>query len=239
MRILVLQHARSEHPGIFRRFLTEDGHEWDAVQLDAGEEIPPLDGYGALWVMGGPMDVWEEDAHPWLKGEKALIREAVETRGMPYLGFCLGHQLLAEALGGTVAPAATPEIGVMDVQLTELGASGVFLDALPERFPCLQWHSAEVTRMPPGAQCLATSPDCAVQAMRWGTRAYSVQFHIEIDLDTVTDWAAIPAYAEALTRAAGPGALERLDAECAARMSEFNAMAERMYLNWLQTAAHT
>ncbi len=237
MKLLVLQHATVEHPGIFRSFLKEDGHTYDAIELDAGDALPDLDGYDGLWVMGGPMDVWQEDLHPWLKEEKAFIREAVEGRGLPFLGLCLGHQLLAEALGGTVGLSKSPEIGVLDVQLTEDGATGVFLDGLPERFPCLQWHSAEVTQMPPGAQCLATSPDCAVQAMKWGPRAYSAQFHIEIEADTVANWADIVEYRTALETAMGPGAADRLAAHVAARMTEFNAMAERMYINWLQTSA--
>ena len=162
MKILVLQHAEVEHPFSFRRFLQEDGHSWDAVELDACEALPPIDGYDALWVMGGPMDVWQEDKYPWLKAEKAFIRDAVEGRGVPFLGLCLGHQLLAEALGGRVGASQIPEIGVMDVALTEEGASGVLMDGLPERFETLQWHSAEITRLPVGAQVLATSPACAV-----------------------------------------------------------------------------
>ena len=166
-----------------RHFLREDGHTWDAVELDQGQALPSLDGYDALWVMGGPMDTWQEDEHPWLKGEKAFIRKAVEEKGLPYLGLCLGHQLLAEALGGEVGPSETPEIGVLDVQLTEAGATGVLFDGLPEKFECLQWHSAEVKVMPAGAQCLATSAACPVQAMKWGTRAVSMQFHVELEAD--------------------------------------------------------
>ncbi len=237
MKILVLQHAEVEHPGIFRDFLAEDGHEWHAAELDKGQALPDLDDFEALWVMGGPMDVWQEQDHPWLAAEKAYIRSAVEGRGLPFLGLCLGHQLLADALGGSVAPAERPEIGVMDVQLTEAGATGVFFDGLPERFPCLQWHSAEVTRMPAGAQCLATSPDCAVQAMKWGTRAYSAQFHIEVEPDTVANWAAIPEYREALEKAKGPDGVAQMRTAVAAELERFNAMAERLYINWLQTAA--
>lgn len=238
MHLLVLQHATIEHSGIFRSFLTEDGHSWDTVELDQGESLPDdLSGYDGLWVLGGPMDVWQEDAYPWLKAEKAFIRNAVEELGVPYLGLCLGHQLLAEALGGAVGKSARPEIGVYDVQLTEAGASGIFLDGVPETFPCLQWHSAEVSLMPAGAHCLATSPDCAVQAMSWGPRAYSLQFHVEIEPDTVTNWAGIPEYAESLDAAMGPTGAAKFEQDCNAQMRVFNDMAERIYINWMQASA--
>lgn len=237
MHILVLQHAGVEHAGIFREYLTEDGHTWVTIEMDQGDSLPALDGFDALWVLGGPMDVWEEDKHPWLKEEKLFINKAVEEIGLPYLGLCLGHQLLAEALGGEVGKSETPEIGVCDVFLTEQGADGVFFDGLDASFECLQWHSAEVTKLPAGAQVLATSPDCAVQAMKWGTRAISVQFHVELEDDTVANWAEIPEYARALEAAMGQGAVAKLESECAHRMKAFNTMAERLYINWLQVAA--
>ena len=100
MKLLVFQHIECEHPGIFRGLLDGAGIQWDAVELDVGEKIPAFESYDALWVMGGPMDVWDEDECPWLVPEKAAIRHWVCDLKKPYLGFCLGHQLLADALGG-------------------------------------------------------------------------------------------------------------------------------------------
>ena len=237
MNILVLQHVRVEHPGIFRTFLNEDGHEWFPVHLDEGQIPPSLDGFDALWVMGGPMDVWEEEKHSWLCNEKELIRDAVEKRGMPFLGLCLGHQLLAEALGGRCGRAERAEIGVQKVELTDEGVTGVIFDGMPEVITCLQWHGTEVKKMPAGARCLATSPDCTVQAMSWGPRAYSMQFHLEVEADTVENWVAIPSYAAALEAALGENGGSALKSTCEVNMTEFNKLAERFYINWLQTSA--
>ena len=125
----------------------------------------------------------------------------------------------------------------MSVQLTEAGATGIIFDDLPDTFPFLQWHGAEVKRMPAGATCLATSPDCAVQAMNWGSRAYSTQFHVEVEADTVVNWSAIPAYEASLKTVLGDNGSSILMASCDAHMDDFNRMAERIYINWLQTAA--
>jgi GMP synthase-like glutamine amidotransferase len=236
MRILVFQHVDVEHPAIFRDFLAEDGIAWDAVELDRGDAIPPLAGYDQLWAMGGPMDVWEEDRHPWLVAEKRAIREAVIERGMPYLGVCLGHQLLGSALGGEVGKAPQAEVGVLDVELTEAGRADPLFEGIADRFKALQWHGAEVRRAPPGATVLAHSPLCAVQAMRVGRRAYGMQYHCEIQPNTVGDWAVIPAYACALDDTLGKGSMPRLDAAAKAEMAAFNRDARRLYRNFMGLA---
>lgn len=236
-RILVFQHVDVEHPGVFRDYLHERRIAWDAIELDAGEPIPDLGAYGALWVMGGPMDVWEEDRHPWLAAEKAAIREAVLERRLPFLGVCLGHQLLVDALGGEVAPGATPEIGILDVSVTEAGRASPFLQGLPATMACLQWHAAEVRRLPPGAEALMSSPACAVQAVSAGRRALGIQFHVEVTPSTISDWAAIPAYREALVRHLGADELPRFEAECRAAMATLNACARRLFDNWMRMAA--
>ena len=237
MHILVLQHAEDEHPGSFRKFLKEDGHTWDAIELDRDEKLPLIDSYDALWVMGGPMDVWEEEKHPWLRTEKEFIRMAVAEKGLPYFGVCLGHQLLADALGGRVEKSKCPEIGILDVHQTPDGQAGVFLDGLPDTFATLQWHSAEVTAIPDGTQVLATTQDCSVQAMRWQTRAHTVQFHLEIEEDTVQSWARIPEYLEALEKALGKNGVFELQKDAKLNQSKFENMAERAYINWMQTIA--
>jgi len=235
-KVLVLQHIAIEHPGIFRSFLAQDGIAWDTVELDEDESIPALDNYAALWVMGGPMDVWQVAEYPWLTAEKSVIREAVAQRRMPYLGLCLGHQLLAEALGGEVGPSAVPEIGILDVHLTAAGKTSELLKGIPATSKCLQWHSAEVTRVPATAEVLAATQSCAVQALSINGNALGLQFHLEITPQTVSQWAQVPEYQCALERAFGAGALPRIEAQAAAHMETFNRCARMVYDNWKSRA---
>jgi GMP synthase-like glutamine amidotransferase len=232
MRFLVLQHIPIEHPGIFRDFFVADGISWDTVELDAGGSIPSLDGHDSLWVMGGPMDVWEGEQHPWLVVEQRAIRDAVH-RGMPFVGVCLGHQLLGAALGGRVDKAAQPEVGVLDVELTAAGRGDPLYAGIPPRFKALQWHGAEVAVPPRGAIILAQSPLCRVQAMRVGSNAYGMQYHTELTPTTVAEWAPVPAYANALDQALGPGALPRLDTEVRTHMADFNRDSKLLYDNFM------
>lgn len=231
MRILVFQHLDVEHPGSFREFWAEDGIEWSTVELDAGEPVPPLEPFDMLAVMGGPMDVWEEDEHPWLVAEKAAIRRWVSELRRPYLGICLGHQLLAVSLGGEAARMAAPEVGLTDVRLTEAGRADPFFAGLPERIEAFQWHGVEVTALPEGGVALASNAAAAVQAMRVGENAYGLQFHPEIVAETVADWRRIPEYWASLQKALGEDGAEGLAGAVTPRLPAFRETARALDRN--------
>lgn len=230
-KILVFQHLDIEHPGVFRDFFKEDGIAWDIVELDQSEQIPELNNYDALWVMGGPMDVWQENEYPWLIQEKAAIKKAVTELNMPYLGICLGHQLLVASLGGEVALGES-EVGVMPVQLTETGRNSELFNELPSELETLQWHSAEVKTLPEGFVSLAYSNKCQHQALAYGNNAFSTQFHVEITKDTVPEWNAITEYNQALKNVLGENGAEAFEQEVDLKIESFNQNARKFYENW-------
>ncbi len=212
--------------------MVAEGSRWDAIKLDEGDAIPDnLAIYDALIVMGGPMDVWDEAKLPWLATEKRAIRDWVVHRRQPFLGVCLGHQLLAEAIGGAVGPMMRPEVGVCDVQFTAAARSDPLFAGMAERFACLQWHGAEVTRLPPEATVTAVNEGGVIEAFRYGSHAFGLQFHVETTADTVAEWGAIPAYRESLTVAKGPDGLDELACAAATRLDDFQALARRIYGN--------
>ncbi|WP_448045096.1 type 1 glutamine amidotransferase [Bradyrhizobium liaoningense] len=237
MRILVFQHLAVEHPGSFRDLWQAKGQEWHTVELDEGGSIPALDAFDLLVVMGGPQDVWQEDIHTWLVAEKAAIRRWVRDLGRPYLGICLGHQLLVDALGGRVALMDRPEVGLADVELTPEGLRDPLLSGLGGTMQTFQWHGAEVKEVLPGALVLARNPACAIQAIRYGDHAYGLQYHVEITPETVSDWEAVPAYRTSLEQALGLEKASRLNATVAPHLATFRTTAKRIDDNLLTILA--
>jgi GMP synthase (glutamine-hydrolysing) len=157
--------------------------EW----VPPGNGAPPeLDDFDAVMAFGGAMHVDQERKHPWLRAEKALLREALE-RGTPLLGVCLGAQLVAEVAGVRPHRATAPEIGWSRVEVTEEGRDDPLLGPLAPEFEVLQWHSYE-SPLPPGATALARNSAC-LQAFRVAGRpAWGLQFHAEVTAADADSW---------------------------------------------------
>ena len=238
MRVLVFQHLPVEHPGVFRDLWLEKGDGWLAVELDAGEAIPDFQDFDLLVVMGGPMDVWQEDIYPWLAPEKAAIRHWVKDLERPFLGICLGHQLLAASLGGTVGLMTQPEIGFAEVELTRAGRQDPLFAGFTQRTETFQWHGAEVSKLPDGAEVLAANSSCSIQAFRWGRHAYGLQYHVEITTSTVADWNGIPAYRAGLERTLGVSAASHLGEAVSQRLPLLEASARRLNDNVTKIVAN-
>lgn len=180
MKVAVVGHDPTEPAGMFDELLASRAVPAETVRLDETNELPSWSGDAALILMGGPMSVNDESEYPWLKAEKALIREAVAGR-RPVLGVCLGAQLIASALGAPVYPSVR-EIGWMT--LAGLPDNPLF----PRAFPAFQFHG-ETFDLPEGAHLLATAGAVPHQAFAYGS-ALGLQFHIEATLPMIAAWTA-------------------------------------------------
>src|SRR5690242_11957185 len=173
-------------------WLTEAGLVVHVRRPYAGDALPrDLRGHAGMVVLGGEMGAYDDAAHPWLTEVKDLCRTAVAT-GTPVLGICLGHQLLAVALGGEVARGPHgQQIGVLEVGWTPEAYVDPLLApvAALDDAPAVQWNNDVVTRLPDGATALARTPRGELQAARFGSAAWGVQWHPEAGVDIIRTWA--------------------------------------------------
>tara|TARA_B100001063_G_scaffold19843_1_gene15257 strand:- start:3 stop:722 length:720 start_codon:yes stop_codon:yes gene_type:complete len=236
MKIISLQHIAIEDPGTFKDFLLTDGHELTTIQLDEGENIPSnLDEFDAMLCMGGPMDTFMEDEFNWLVGEKKAIGEYVLNLKKPFLGFCLGCQLLGEVLGGKVVQSNPPEIGVLDIDVSDQVITDPVFNFLPNKIKALQWHSYEVQGLEsnPNINIIGSSPTTKYQIFGYNNYAYGIQFHIEIRKSTVDDWAAVPEYKNALEQSLGKEALPHMKKEVNEEIDNMMAQCNQLYQKFI------
>ena len=232
MEILVLQHINIEDPGYIKDLMIKDGVNITTIELDEGEKIPNnLNFFDGMLCMGGPMDTWMEKDFPWLIEEKKKIKEFVVELNKPYLGFCLGCQLLGEVIGGNVVKTNNPEIGMLDVNFLDEKKKDILFADFPEKITSLQWHSYEVQELEKNKDVtlIASSKETKYQIFRYKNNAYGIQFHIEIKDTTVNDWGCVPEYKSALENQLGQGALEKFDKEAKENMTNMNNYSKILY----------
>lgn len=234
-RILLLQHAEWEVPGVYGELLDSRGWQVVPCRLDLGDRSPDWTLFDGILAMGGPMSVNDHATLPWLADERALVAAAVR-KGVPFFGVCLGAQILAAALGARVYPGPRSEFGMGRVRMADASRGDPVFDGLPRELSVFQWHG-ETFDLPAGAVLLATGDDVRHQAMRVGRAAYGVQFHMEISTALLTAWLAIESCHREIVHANGPGGPAALLTELRTAEDLMLRLAARVFGRWLDLVA--
>ncbi len=189
-KIIILKHIPREGAGTIERFFRNNAWDIRQIELSAGDKLPDsVEGYRAIILMGGPMNVYEEDRYPFLKSEDTFLKKALREQ-IPVLGICLGAQLLAKAAGARIMKSPEKEIGWYKVSLTKEGLKDDFFQSLPAVLNIFQWHE-DTFQVPKNGNLLAESDLCKNQAFKVGKNAYGLQFHIEVTTQMIEEWVKI------------------------------------------------
>jgi GMP synthase (glutamine-hydrolysing) len=225
LRLAVLRHEHETGLGAFAGLLDEAGVGYEQVETNGATHLPDVADFDGVIALGGSLAA----SDPTLFETRRWIRDAV-LRNTPFLGICLGGQLLATALGGSVGRSFPPEVGVHDVFLTNGARSDPLFAGLPGRFPVFGWHE-DAFELPRGAVPLAGSIACEHQAFRFGASAYGMQFHPEVRVRDLRRWTATPGYADLVTHVGADW--DDLEVELARATPALDALVEQLVERWL------
>ena len=235
-KILVFQHVPHEPLGLLDPMLDAHKHAVDYVNFARPEAtIPELGSYAALIVLGGPMNIGQEDKYPHLNQEKEAIRQAIHL-GIPVLGICLGAQLLASAMGAAVYPASEIEIGWHPIYQTPQGMSDSLIKHFDDCENIFQWHGYTFD-IPQGGTRLLGNECCPNQAFRYGDNAYGFQFHLEVSHDLIERWLTVPQHQDELS-ALAPNAATSIRQQNDQYLSRSQQLAESVFGEFIRACSH-
>lgn len=221
----IIQNDPEVPPGNLAENLADQRVAFRLLHAYRNEELPDPAEISALIVLGGAMGANDDDRFPFLSPLKQLIRSCLD-HSTPYLGICLGGQLLAAAMGTQVVSCRWEELGTLQVTLTHKGEADPLFHGIPSPFNTFQWHHDSFD-LPAGATLLASSPVCPHQAFRIGSNAWGLQFHPEVTEQIIRTWAAWDPATACRT--------EELVSAFQAAHSGYQQTAKRMLQNFLQT----
>ena len=224
----IFRASSTEGPGYFATYLERRSIAWQLIKLDAGEGVPrDARQFSGLVFMGGPMSV--NDELPWIIPALDLVRDAVR-KDVPMLGHCLGGQLMAKALGGTVRANSVKEIGWGEVRVTDNEVAREWLGDV-QSFESFHWHG-ETFSIPPGATRVMQNVHCENQGFALG-RHFGLQCHVEMTVELINTWIATGSEEIADSRSSpavqDPAEITR---EMEPRLTALNQVANRIYDRW-------
>ncbi len=231
--IAIIQHLANDDPAFFGAWCRAQGLPFIVFHMFEGATLPARASEHSGWcILGGAMSA--NDPLPYFDDLLERIREAV-AEDIPVIGHCLGGQLIARALGGTVQAAEHTEIGWSDLEVMHEAGEQWFGPGarVGTRLPLFQWHS-ESFSIPPSAQWLVRGQHCAHQAFGVGGKHLAMQFHCEVDEAKVRRWLELDA--SELCGNVSPGVQQAVDIlpTLAEDIARSQAIASHIYARWAQ-----
>ena len=231
MKVTIIKHIDIEGPGTIGDCLDDKNIPYNIIDIFNGEPLPnSLSDVSSVIVLGGPMNVYEEDKYPFLKQEDEFLKEAIE-KDLPTLGFCLGAQLIAKAKGARVKQNHQKEIGWFKVSLADNSSNDPLFQGFQREFDVFQWHG-DTFDIPDGAVKLAESELCPNQAFRVGKNIYGLQFHVEVTEEMIYQW--IDAYKDEIDSLKGVVDPEQIISDTKAKSEDYKAQAKQFCTNFFK-----